>query len=73
MNAYQLTLLACSFSLEKPYRDNNCREQVGGLRAELEIGCVALNEVNGQQLASHCWSESLQIAREARIIHMVID
>lgn len=43
------------------------------MHAELEIGRVALNEVNGQQLVSHCWSESLQIAREARIIHMVID
>lgn len=52
MNAYQLTLLACSFSLEKPNRDNNCREQVGGLRAELEIGRVALNEVNSWHLTA---------------------
>lgn len=73
MNACQLTLLVCSFSLEKPRRDKNCRERAGGMRAELEIGRVALNEVNGQQLASHCWRESLQIAREARIIHMVRD
>lgn len=73
MNAYQLTVLVCSFSTEKPYRDNNCREQIEDMHAELEIGRVALNEVNGQQLASHCWSESLQIARGARIIHMVID
>lgn len=74
MNKCQSTYtLVCFFSTEKPYRENNCREQIGAMHAELEIEHVELNEVNGQQLASHCWSESLQITREVRTIHMVIN
>lgn len=43
------------------------------MHAGLEIGHVQLNEVNGWQLASRCWSESLQVVREAGVIQMVID